>query len=97
MGKYTCLLLSQNIIFFFTRYVKKADNLNDGIDTKAESDMLLRDLGLGKETNFAYPWRPDSPLTPNFCEEAENFQSDSFNANGMFPGDNCNEFIFTRA
>ena len=90
-------MLNVNSMCSFARYVKKADNLNDGIDTKAESDMLLRDLGLGKETNFAYPWRPDSPLTPNFCEEAENFQSDSFNSAEMFPGDNCNEFIFTRA
>ena len=85
------------ILLYFTRYVKKANNLDDGIDSKDEADMLLRDLGLGKETNFAYPWRPDSPLTPNFCQEAENFQSDSWNSGEMFPGDNCNEFIFTRA
>ena len=59
-----------------------------------KANKFLHDLGLGKETNFKYPWRPDG--SPDFCEEAENFLAGSWNPLG-FPEKKCNEFIFTRA
>ena len=73
--------------------------------------MLLRDLGMGKETSFLYPWRPDK--SPNFCQNADKrsggFVEDAYiefpeGYNGgqveeteYRPGKACNEFIFTRA
>ena len=69
---------------------------------KETLDKLLRDLGLGKETNFAYPWRPDN--SPNMCWNAHNsFEPNAWNDDGTtddkddFIGEKCNEFIFTRA
>ena len=57
--------------------------------------MKLRDLGLGRLTNFKYPWRPDKAVMPNLCEKAIDGVDDMWTSNK--PGDGCNEFIFTRA
>ena len=59
----------------------------------------IRDLGLGKETNFKYPWNPsDSPI---ICEKAQELLApggdEYWNSVGGYPGAKCNEFIFSQA
>ena len=87
--------------YYFVRYVKPSLT---SIETEAQADQFLRDLGLGKETNFNYPWRPDG--SPMFCKDAdflaETWKDTSFTFEGEtiergYPDKNCNEFIFTRA
>ena len=72
---------------------------------------LLRDLGLGKETQFSYPWNPSN--SPSMCEKALEFLDgdlwiDTIDKDGKImkdyngkiiknPGEACNEFVFTRA
>ena len=71
---------------FLHRYVK---NLNE--------NKLLRDLGLGRETNFKYPWRPDQSPIPEMCKDPINGVNDMWDTGSNIPGTGCNEFIFTRA
>ena len=71
---------------------------NGVIKEREKLDTLLRDLGMGKETSFSYPWRPDK--SPNFCKNATQFIDDAYieyNSEEGNPGKACNEFIFTRA
>ena len=82
------------IFYFFFSYL----GLTEGEVTEIQNDpikMTLRDLGLGRKTNFKYPWRPDQSPIPNLCEK------DIVGVNNMWdgdkPGTGCNEFIFTRA
>ena len=90
------------------RYFEASHDWKNLVDTDAGTGdkikMLLRDLGLGKETHFQYPWRPDG--SPDLCADAHaDFSSGSSitikDATGKvidaFPGRQCNEFIFTRA
>ena len=98
-------------------YAEQTDMFDkDGLiptHTREQLLMLLRDLGMGKETSFSYPWRPDK--SPNFCQNADKrsgpggFVEDAYieyppGYNGGLvewteyrPGKACNEFIFTRA
>ena len=50
-------------------------------------DKVYYDLGLGKRTNFKYPWWPKT--SPDFCANAVT----DFGIGKL----ECNEFYFTRA
>ena len=82
--------------------VAKTDNV--------KTDVLLNDLGLGKETQFAYPWYPDPNPMPDasLCETAQKLSDEEKNAkfpdkgasssffSETLPAKDCNEFVFTR-
>ena len=77
---------------------KNGVSKTDGVKT----DPLLRDLGLGKETQFSYPWYPD-PNANSLCEKAKSYTADKFpdSVGNLFyedgkPAKDCNEFVFTR-
>ena len=48
-------------------YATLLEDLISKLHTPEElTDFLLRDLGLGKETQFLYPWNPSA--SPDMCE-----------------------------
>ena len=51
------------------------------------NEKVLYDLGLGRKTNFKYPWQPEA--SPDFCLNAVT----EFGIGSL----QCNEFYFTRA
>ena len=65
---------------------------------------LIRDLGLGKETNFKYPWNPKT--SPIICKQAQQKYGSGSNNQDFwvdlgggkgYPGEKCHEYIFTKA
>ena len=42
--------------------------------TASQIELMLRDLGLGKENVMAYPWNPSNSL--NMCKEIEKRKTD---------------------
>ena len=86
-------------------YTEPENEFKDETPQRDQLLMLLRDLGMGKETQFRYPWRPDK--SPDFCKNADNqhggWMKDAYiefnteDGKKGYPGKACNEFIFTRA
>ena len=77
-------------------------------DVPAGEPAYIRDIGLGKETKFKYPWNPQN--SPSMCEEAqiqydtiepkplpgeENYRA-YWNWDWKYLGPDCNEFIFSK-
>ena len=62
--------------------------------------LRLSDLGIGKFVPIQYPWNPKN--SPNLCKNAgkavdETGQKNEDNTKNIYPGTDCDEFVFTKS
>ena len=91
MLSYICIRIKQSDNFNLYSYLSATPNVG--------LKKLLRDLGLGKETNFEYPWHPKAADNDNVCKDPT-FKEEipgTWDTTQDLPGTKCSEYIFTRA